>query len=40
MQYDDRIAVPIKFDNLSRFDYGNEICHEKCAARWELFFSY
>ena len=25
-------------DNLSRFDYGNEICNEKFAARWELFF--
>ena len=27
------LLFPIKFDNFSRFDYGNEICHEKCAAR-------
>ena len=37
-QYEDRIAIPIKFDNFSRFDYGNEICDEKCAARWEFLF--
>ena len=27
------LPFPIKFDNFSRFDYGNEICDEKCAAR-------